>query len=321
MAGIVEGQVALVTGANGFLGSHLVRTLADAGCRVHVLLRENSDEQRLAGIAGLTRWKGDLRDEHALAACCMGAQPHTVYHMAGHTAGRRFDGDWTQVDKSISTNLQGTLNLVRAIAQHAPSVSCFVRLGGLEEYGLAPPPFREDQREAPRSPYSASQVAATHFLQALQPHIDFSLVTLRPVLIYGPGQSEDFMIPALIRALLKGEPFPLSSGVQRRDLLHVDDLVAAALAAFGRQDLRGALLNVGTGKSHMIRSVARKIADIVGRPDLIRIGALPDRTAEILDLRCDTTAIRAQLDWRPRIALDQGLRDLVEWHRNGLVVA
>src|SRR5439155_5299425 len=130
---------------------------------------------------------------------------------------------------------------------------------GLEEYGSGPAPFVESQREAPRSAYSASQVAGTHLVQALQPSLPFAAVTLRPTLIYGPGQSTDFLIPALIEALLGGRPFALSEGRQRRDLLHIDDLVTAMLAASSGEGMAGEVINVASGTARQIRTVARAV--------------------------------------------------------------
>src|SRR5439155_1396615 len=141
---------------------------------------------------------------------------------------------------------------------------------GLEEYGSGPAPFVETQREAPRSAYSASQVAGTHLLQALQPTLPFAAVTLRPTLIYGPGQSTDFLIPALIENLLAGRAFPLSEGRQRRDLLHIDDLVTAMLAASTTDGLGGEVINVATGIARQIRTVARAIGRMLGRSHLSR---------------------------------------------------
>ena len=174
----------------------------------------------------------------------------------------------------------------------------------------------ESQREAPRSAYSASQVAGTHLLQALQPRLPFAASTLRSALIEGPHQSTDFMIPALIEALLAGRPFPLSEGRQRRDLLHIDDLVTAMLKASETAGLEGEVINIATGVAPKIRTVARAIGRIMGRSQLLRFGELPERPNDILDLRADRPGPSACSGWRPTVPLARGLALTIEWHRS-----
>jgi nucleoside-diphosphate-sugar epimerase len=198
------------------------------------------------------------------------------------------------VARAIDNNLSGTLNLVRAIAAAGPLVQCLVRAGGLEEYGAGPAPADEAQREQPTSPYSASQAATTHWCQMLQPQLSFSIVNLRPALVYGPGQGADFLIPALIRSLLDGEPFAISDGTQIRDYIHVDDVIDG----FRR-----------------VGEVARLIAETIGRPDLLKVAGAPRRAGD-LDNVSGLNALAARLlDWRPKVGLADGLGRTIDWFR------
>jgi UDP-glucose 4-epimerase len=141
-------------------------------------------------------------------------------------------------------------------------------------------------------------------------------VTIRPTLIYGSGQSRDFLIPALIDALLAGQPFPLSEGRQRRDYLHIDDLVTAMLSASVKQDLGGEVINVATGVAPTIRSVARAVGRMLGKSHLLRFGELPERSNDIVDLRGDPTKAKRLLDWSPTISMARGLAQTIEWHQS-----
>lgn len=312
-------NVALVTGATGFLGSHLAASLAADGVVVHVLVRKGADLSRLRGIAPApVYWTGDLTDPASLERCCRGARPDVIYHLAGDTAGRRFDGDWAHVNPTLAVNLIGTLNLLRAAAVSPAPPRTVVRVGGLEEYGAGSAPYDEAQREMPRSPYSASQVAATHWCQMLQPHLGFDVVTLRPALVYGPAQSPDFLIPALIRALLLRWRFPLTDGLQRRDLIHVEDFVAAARAALGASGLGGEVINVASGEGHRIRDVAALIARLLEAEELLDIGAAPSRVGDVENLVADPRRAERLLGWRPRIPLEDGLRRTIAWYRDHL---
>jgi nucleoside-diphosphate-sugar epimerase len=305
----------LVTGAGGFIGSHVVRRLLADGHEVHALLRKGARAERLQGLDGLHRWTGDLGDVAALEACFKGSRPERVFHCAGVSRARHMKG-WQPVREAQRVNVEGLINLLEAASASAAPIRSLVRLGGLEEYGSGPAPFVETQREAPRSAYSASQVAGTHLLQALQPTLPFAAVTLRPALTYGPGQSTDFMIPALIEALLAGRPFPLTEGRQRRDLLHIDDLVTAMLAASSTGGLAGEVINVATGRARQIRTVARAIGRMTGRAHLLQFGAVPERPNDIVDLRGDASKAERLLGWRPTAPLARGLAQTIEWHRS-----
>jgi nucleoside-diphosphate-sugar epimerase len=307
----------LVTGAGGFIGSHLVTRLLADGYEVHALLRPGSRGRRLERLAGVRRWTGDLNDHSALEHCLKGAHPQVIYHCAGVTRGRHVGG-WEPVREAQRVNVDGLVNLLEAITSSDVLVRSFVRLGGLEEYGNGPAPYVESQREAPRSAYSASQVAGTHLLQALQVTLPFAAVTLRPALIYGPGQSAEFMIPALVEALLAGREFPLTEGRQRRDLLHIDDLVSAMLSAAASEKVRGEVINIATGFAPSIRTVARTIGRLTGATHLLRFGALPERPNDIVDLRGDSAKAARLLGWRPTISLAHGLARTIEWHRSRL---
>ncbi|NOT29318.1 MAG: NAD-dependent epimerase/dehydratase family protein, partial [Planctomycetes bacterium] len=225
-----EGPV-LVTGGTGFIGSHLVHALVGLGAEVHVLHRPSSARGRLTDVAErVTTWVGDLTDAQSIQEICAEIEPRSVYHLAADTGVRLADPELEAVRASLAQNVLGSLNLVLAL-RRAGSTRVLVRLGGVEEYGRGRAPFRETQREAPVSPYSASQVAVTHYLQMLQPSLGFDALTLRPSLVYGPAQSERFFVPSLVRACLAGRVFAMTSGTQVRDLLFVNDLVAALLSA------------------------------------------------------------------------------------------
>ena len=313
---VLSGARVVVTGATGFLGSHLVRRLVSEGADVHILVRGSSSFGRLRGLEPvLTRWEGDVTNFVSIEQCFRGASPTTVFHLAGNTVSRRRVGDWAAIQQAIDVNLLGTLNVVHAAATSGAPVVSVIRLGGLEEYGTGQTPYLEAQREQPSSPYSASQVAATHVCQALQGHLSFGVITLRPALVYGPGQSSDFLIPALIGALLRGDRFAMSDGTQWRDLLYVDDFVDAAVRAAGRPDLRGTILNISSGTEWQVRDVARQIVAIMGAGALLDVAAHPARPGELMHLVASNRSAAELLEWRPVVGLADGLARTVDAYR------
>lgn len=306
----------LVTGGTGFIGSHLVRRLVASGASVHVLARQHSSPWRIEDVLPrVSLWTGDVSDNASVERCVAGGQPQVIFHVAGNTDVRRLDDGLTQVGLSLRVNLEGTLNLLRAAHIARASVARFVRTGGLEEYGRGPTPYDERQRESPISPYSASQVSATHYCQMLQPYLGFPVVTLRLALVYGPAQPTGFLIPDLMTHCLEGRDYVMTSGTQGRDLIYVGDVVEAMMLAARAPGLSGEVINIGTGQEHRIRDVARAIVKLTGSRTRLKIGSAARRRFEIRHLFCRTRKAKRLLRWCPGTGLEEGLTRTVAWYR------
>lgn len=313
----LAGRRVLLTGATGFIGAHLTSRLVDEGAHVSVLVRQAVADGRLSSLEGrISAHRGDVTDPFAVRAALAASRAEVVFHLAADTGARRVELGWDGVARALRVNLDGTLTVLRAVQEASHDVAVFVRAGGLEEYGAGPIPYREEQREAPISPYSASQVAATHFCQALQPVTAATIVTLRPALVYGPGQSDDFFIPSLIRSCLANVPFEMTSGEQGRDLLYVDDVVDAFVRAASRLELRGQVVNVGGGVEYAMRDVARMIVRLSGTTAPLYVGAKPARVGDIAHLVADASVARERLGWRARVGLEEGLQRTITWYRS-----
>jgi nucleoside-diphosphate-sugar epimerase len=307
-----KGSRILVTGASGFLGSHAVRALISNGAEVHGLVRGSATLERLESLEGDLRiHRGDLLDYPSLAACIEAADPVIIMHLAGDVAARRSLGEWEDLRRSVDVNLVGTLNLVRAAAESNANIESMVRVGGLEEYGRAPVPFVEGAREEPVSAYSAAQVAATHFCQTLQPQLRFQLATVRPALVYGPLQGKSFFIPQLIEACIEGKDFDMTDGTQSRDLVYVDDVIDGILLAATARNLRGAVVNLASGKELTVASIADMIVRLTGAAISIHRGGRETSPAEIDHLVGSTALARSLLGWEAKTPLEEGLEHTI----------
>jgi len=305
-----------VTGATGFIGSHLVRRLMREGAEVHYLIRHGSNAERIGDVAGKCQaWTGDLRDIGSLTQALARARPEIVFHVAGVTAGRQPGNEFEQIERALDGNLKGTLNLLEAVRGADLPLERFVATGGLEEYGIGASPYDEAQRERPVSPYSASQAATTHFCQMLQRRLQLPIVTLRPSLTYGPAQSVDFFIPALIVRCLQGEDFEMTKGEQRRDFLYVEDVVDAYVRAALAAGVVGEVINIGSGVAAPVREIAMTVVRLSGARTRLRIGVIPERVTEITDLVCKNDKAARLLGWQPVTSLADGLIRTIAWYR------
>jgi nucleoside-diphosphate-sugar epimerase len=306
----------LVTGASGFIGSELTRRLVAERAFVYVLSRRSSSRHRLSDLASdLHFLLGDLSDREFLAQCIEESHPDIVFHLAADTRVRYFDGDLDRLDASIDVNFKGTLNLVTALLRASCPIRCFVRAGGLEEYGDGALPYDEGQREQPISPYSAAQVAATHYCHMLHTTMAFPVVTLRPALVYGPAQSTDFFIPALISHCLSGRDFVLKAPNTSRELLFVGDAVDAFVRAASTPSAIGQVFNLGTGNEYVMRNVAHRIIQLTSASIELQVESTPAAAPAIPRLACKSGKARQVLSWSHQVEIDEGLSRTVAWYK------
>ncbi len=306
---------ALVTGATGFIGSHLTRHLVAKGVEVHVLIRPGSDTWRLQDVwYRLHIHRGDLRAYEDVQRVVRAVRPQALFHLGSYVNVKRRLDDVDEINRVIIT---GTLNLIRATLAEAPEC-LFINTGTCEEYGDGPVPFREDQLPQPVSPYSAAKTATTFFVQMAHKSLGLRGVTVRPFLTYGPAQQPLRLIPqAILAGLLKRE-FKMTPGEQTREFNYVEDIVAGYLQVARHPDVVGHILNLGNGQEVQIREIVRLIFDLMGNPIQPQIGALPYRPGETWHFYSDPRKTQRLIEWYPMTPLKDGLRRTIAWYERHL---
>jgi nucleoside-diphosphate-sugar epimerase len=299
----------LVTGGTGFMGRHLVRALQARGDEVVVAGRRAAAP---AGVlpSGVEYRGGDLATPACSEALFAGPRFDCVFHLASAVDVSR---DLAAIDLQVGSTQMAAIHVARACLAH--DVGRLVHVGTCEEYGNGPAPFRETQDPSPVSPYSAAKVAASAFVRMLCASFGLRAVIVRPFLTYGPEQESNLLIPALIRSALAGRDFPMTGGEQTREFNYVDDIVDGFLRAAEAPSIDGLVINLGCAEPRRIRDVAALVLDLMGNPVHAEIGKLPYRPGETWEFYCDNTRARELLGWKPAVALEDGLRRTIAWHR------
>lgn len=306
----------LVTGAGGFIGSHLTEALVRRGYSVRAFVRYNG-----RGDAGLLRELspdvysevevifGDLRDSHAVARAVRGVD--TIYHLGALIA---IPYSYIHPRETIETNVIGTLNILESAREY--NVRRVVHTSTSEVYGTARVvPIKEDHPLQGQSPYSASKIGADKIVESFHLAFGVPTVTVRPFNTYGPRQSARAVIPTIIIQALTRSVVRLGDLRPTRDLNYVDDIIAGFLLAGECERAVGETINLASNHEISIGELARKIITLVGRD--VQIDTDNDRIrpakSEVFRLRGDNTLARRLLGWEPQVGLDEGLRRTIDW--------
>jgi nucleoside-diphosphate-sugar epimerase len=284
-------ETALVTGASGFLGGKLARTLLTRGVEVRAVSRRPIPDDP----GGPARSVCDLGDGEAVDRLLGEHRPDVVFHLASQVTGRR---DLDLVRPTFAANLASTVNLL--VAAQASGCRRVVIAGSMEEADLA-------AGEAPSSPYSVAKGAAGLYARFFHALYGTPVVTARIFMAYGPGQSDATkLVPYAVGEALAGRPPKISSGARPVDWIYVDD-VADGLVALGEASgIEGETLDLGSGELVTVREIVERICRALAAPPP-EIGALPDRPLERVR-RADVARTRERTGWSPRVGLDDGLQ-------------
>ena len=303
----------LVTGASGFIGSHLVRRLAGTGADVHVFLRSSSDTRRLGDITGrLERHAADLTDPASLRTAVRRVRPRTIFHCAS------WGGHPGQTDGAaiFGTNLAGTFHLLAACEE--AGFDRFVHTGSSSEYGMTSPPMSEEDEPAPVDAYGASKAGATLWCRAAAISRGLPVVTLRLFSPYGPWDDPVRLIPAVSRAFLDGRSPRLASPSGARDFVYIDDVVDACLLAASVPSAAGEIINAGSGRQATVGEVVDILSRLIPGSPAPSWGSVSPRPGPSVWVAGIGKARRI-LGWEPKVPLEDGLRRTVEWMRDETV--
>lgn len=292
----------LITGVRGFVGRVLAGRLREIGMEVHGTTRR-ADLKELPGGTALHTVVESAPAvwSKLLEALC----PRTVFHLA---SGAERHASPAASAAYVSATLSAAADLLESFSTRLPS--SIVLLGSGEEYGAAPVPYREDSPERPLTSYGLAKLAVTALGRQTRAGLGWPIVTVRPSVVYGPGQKESSFVSRLLSAASGGQSVPMTPGDQTRDFVHVNDLVEALILVAGAPDLAD-VVNVGFGREISLRAAEELLRRVVGRPIPVEFGALPYREGEPMRYAMDSSRMRSLYEWSPAISLEDGLRELM----------
>jgi len=312
-----SGRSVLVTGAGGFIGSHLAEALVECGARVRAMVRYNALGRRgwldaSDCLGSMEIIAGDFSDRDSVRTAVAGTE--VIFHLGALIA---IPYSYRAPVSYLRTNAEGTLNVLQAALDHG--VSRVVHTSTSEVYGTARfAPITEEHPLQGQSPYAASKIAADKMAEAF--HLSFGLpvVTARPFNTYGPRQSLRAVVPTIIAQCLDGSRVRLGHLHPTRDLNYVGDTVNGLIAAAESNAAIGRTVNLGTGREIAIGDLARLIGDLMGREVALETEAERNRpeASEVNRLMADNALAADLLGWRPATSLEDGLQRTINWFRD-----
>jgi NAD dependent epimerase/dehydratase len=313
---IWENRPVLVTGAGGFIGSHLTERLVTEGAQVRAFVRYNSrgDVGLLSLLpletrSQLTVIAGDLRDVEAVRGAVQGVD--TVFHLGALIA---IPYSYRHPREVVETNMMGTVNVLMAAREYG--TRRVVHTSTSEVYGTAQyVPIDEVHPLQGQSPYSASKIGADKVVESFYRSFGLPVATLRPFNTYGPRQSARAVIPTIITQVLTRGEVCLGALEPMRDFTFVADTVEGFLRIGDADSAVGQEINIGTGDCVSIGDLARKIMQLVGRelPITAEERRLRPANSEVMRLHAGNSRARDLMGWAPRISLDEGLTRTIAW--------
>jgi dTDP-glucose 4,6-dehydratase len=312
----MNGKKILVTGAAGFIGSHLTEELVRLGADVRAFVHYNSrsDYGLLETLDGdifsqVEIFPGDLKDGDAVRKAVKGTE--IVFHLGALVA---IPYSYRNPFDFVQSNVVGTANVLNASLE--AGVERFVHTSTSETYGTAQyQPIDELHPLVGQSPYSASKIGADKLAESYHLSFDLPVATIRPFNTYGPRQSARAVIPTIISQALAGPVIKLGSVTPKRDFNYVGDTVAGFLAVGSSDEAVGQVINIGSGRTVAIGEVVDIVAKLIGKT--LEVITDPDRVrpekSEVGLLLADTRKAAERLGWHPKVSLEEGLARTIDW--------
>ncbi|MDI6785580.1 MAG: SDR family NAD(P)-dependent oxidoreductase [bacterium] len=318
-----KNKTVLVTGAAGFIGSHLTEKLVSLGAKTKAFIRYNSRgnqgfienfkpqvKEKLEIIAG------DLKDLQAVKEASR--EVDIIFHLGSLIA---IPYSYLHPTEVVETNVLGTLNVMNAAKEN--NVKRIIHTSTSEVYGTAIyVPIDEKHPLQGQSPYSASKIGADMIAESFYRSYDLPVITIRPFNTYGPRQSARAVIPALITQIIAGKDVFLGSTKPVRDFNFVADTVCGFIKTAETSNIEGEVINIGNGKGITIGELTDKIISLIGKEVKVLFDATRIRPtkSEVERLIASNEKAKKLIGWEPKVSLDEGLKRTIDWISDNIAI-
>lgn len=309
----LNGEKVFITGATGFVGSHLVRKSLQKGAEVYVNIRKSSDTWRISDILqDVSIINADITEYEKLHDSVKKIHPNIFFHTAVYGG----SGEQKDIEKIIKANILGTVNLLRSCKNL--NFDLFVNTGSSSEYGIKNTAMQESDILEPVTDYGVSKTAATLFCQKTAMTENLPIVTLRLFSPYGPYEQKSRLIPSVILAALQKQNPHIASRDFVRDFIYIDDVSDAYMATMSLNNPKGRIYNIGLGIQHTVGDVTDIIIRLLGNEVTYTTGLPPSWKNEPSFWQADINRAASELNWMPKYTLNQGLEKTIDWFKENI---
>jgi nucleoside-diphosphate-sugar epimerase len=308
-----KGSNILVTGGNGFVGSHIIKRLVGYGACVTALVREHSNLWRLENeISNIRLLRIDITDVLKLLPSIRELKPEYVFHMAAYGV----DPSDDNYIEAVNTNVLGTINLIQALSE--TGCKKLINTGSGMEYGCFDGYITEHTSLNPNNAYGSSKAASTLIAHQIAKENGIGIITLRPFGIFGEYESSKRLFSHIILSILKGTDIKLTQCEQYRDYIYVEDIVDGFLMAALKEKVENEIFNIASGISYQLRYYIELILNCLDSDRKPSFGAVSYRKYDLCRTEPDISKIKGLVEWEPKTSLKDGINNTVQWFKANL---
>jgi len=309
--GSFDGKKVLITGANGFLGSHILDRMIEQKSDLSVIVREGSDLWRIEDQLGnFDIYYADIRDSYAVCNCIRKIKPEIVFHMAAYGV----DSSKNHMYQAIDINILGTVNLLHALSK--TGCEKFMNTGTSMQYGNKEVLIDENSNYTPNNIYGSTKAASTILAHQIAADMDIDVTTIIPFGIFGEKEGSHKLFTQVILSILNHKEVNLTTCLQKRDYCYVENIVDGFLTAAMTRETRGMTLNIGSGIALPLKHYVELIAEKIDMDAKLNYGALEYRKNDLWNPQVDIRKIKEVLNWYPAISLEEGIERTIDWYKN-----
>ncbi len=294
----------LITGGSGFIGINLINKLKLSGANIFIIDKNLKNKDN-----SIKYIRCDIRDKKTLLKIIKKIKPSYVYHLAAIVDTKR---DLKRLKEIMDINFFGTINILEC-CNKVNSIEGIVVLGSSDEYGKNKAPFKDDAREDPYSPYALSKTLSSHLCRFYAKYTRYSIVVLRPFIVYGPEQKGLMFIPSMMSSYFEGKVFEMGSGKQKKDFIYIDDLIKAIIKASLKKGISGEIINIGFGKPIRLLKIVDIVKKLTKNKLKVKLNVMPMRKGEVMIHYANIEKAKKLLKWRPQKDIKKGLKLTFDW--------